>query len=64
MAAGSEMPPGSDKVKSKARQDRLADALRANLRRRKDQKRGQDEAGAEAEAATAKPLAATDTTTE
>jgi hypothetical protein len=34
----------SGKVTGKARQARLADALRANLRRRKAQKRGRDAA--------------------
>ena len=46
--AGSDRP---GKVTGKDRQDRLALALRANLRRRKDQKRGRDAAGDDARAA-------------
>lgn len=53
MADPAKPQGGSEKVTAKARQDRLAEALRANLRRRKDQKRGRDAAQETADGAVA-----------
>lgn len=47
MADSTKPPAGPETARGESRQDRLAEALRANLHRRKAQKRGRDEAQAD-----------------